>query len=64
MLSCFVICSFKCFNSSFLGDYIKPIFDLVQFSEGSSVWLQFLDFAGSQFLLFDLPFNLVTEFFA
>ena len=43
--------------------YIQPISFLVQFSEGSSVLLQFL-VAGSQVPLFDLSFNLVTEFFA
>ena len=64
MPSCFVICSFKRLILPSYGSYIQPIFDLVQFSEGSSVWSQFLDFVGSQFLLFDLPFNTVTEFFA
>ena len=44
--------------------YIQPISFLVQFSEGSSVLLLFLDFAGSQFPLFYLSFNLMTEFFA
>ena len=62
--SCFVICSFKLFSSSFLYVcYIQPIFFLVQLSEGSSVWLRFL-VAGSQVPLFDLSFNLVIEFFA
>ena len=42
--------------------YIQPISFLVQFSEGSSVWLRFL--AGSQVPLSDLSFNLVIEFFA
>ena len=61
--SCFVICSFKSFSSSFLCGYIRPISFLVQFSEGSSVLLQFL-VADSQFPLCDLSFNLVPEFFA
>ena len=43
--------------------YVQPIFFFVQLSEDSSVWLQFLDFAGSQFPLFDLSFNLAIEFF-
>ena len=43
--------------------YIQPIFFLVQFSEGSSVWLPFL-VAGLQVQLSDLSFNLVIEFFA
>ena len=43
--------------------YIPPIFFLVQLSEGSSVWLQSLDFAGSLVLFSELPYNLTLEFF-
>ena len=63
MLSCFVICSFKPLTLLFYGGYNQPISFLVQFSEDSSVWLQFLDFAGSQVPLSDLSFNLVIKFF-
>ena len=47
----------------FYGSYIQPLSFLVQFSEGSSVLLQFL-VADSQFPLSDLSLNLVPEFFA
>ena len=60
--SCFVICSFNHFSSSFLCLLYSTNFFLAHFSEGSSVCLQFL-VAGSQVPLFDLSFNLVIEFF-
>ena len=50
-------------NSSFLRLLYSTNFFLVQFSEGSSVWLQF-PVAGLQVPLSDLSFKLVIEFFA
>ena len=46
----------------FYSGFIQPISFLVQFSEGSSIWLLFL-VVGSQVPLSDLSFNLVIELF-